>query len=314
MARRLRFVTHEMQPFELTWRCAQGRFLMRPGEEANRRIIGVMGQAMRLFEPDDVHLYFAGGTCNHIHIIAAFRSARIKARWTCHVRTNISKELGHLYDWPGSHWERRSTDIAILDDEALYERLVYLAGQATRAGLVRRAIDWPGVPWIAAVTEGQPLVGVWYDRTRLYQLRQAWRARSPARRGRRPVLADVAEVRTLELTPPPMWAELDEAEQRVRWRAVVEVAEARDPAPARVLGAAGVLRVDPHDRPGQSKRSPAPAVHASSRALRNAWWAAYRAFADGYRRAMAALRAGIAVFGFPAEGCRPTCMAQEPGG
>ncbi len=131
------------------------------------------------------------------------------------------------------------------------------------------------MPWTLAVTEGRPLVGVWYDRTRLYRLRMAWEARPKGQRGRRPVLADVAEARTVELTPPPMWAELAEDEQRARWCEVIETAEARYPAPARVLGPAALLRVKPHDRSEKSKRSPAPAVHASSRAQ---WREAYRAF------------------------------------
>ncbi len=312
MSRRLRFQTREFEPVELTWRCAQRRFLLRPGPEANRRIVGVIGQAMRL-HGDDVRIFFAGGTCNHIHIVAAFRDAEVKAAWTCHVRANLSKELGDLYGWPGAHWEQRSSDIHIVDDSALYDRLVYVAGQATRAGLVRRAADWPGVGWIPAVTEGRRLVGVWYDRTRLYRMRQAWGARPASRRGRYPTLADVAEVRFVALSPPPMWAEVGEAELRAKWRALVEVAEARFPAPPRVLGAAGVLRVEPHDRPVKSKRSPAPAVHARGRAL-SMWWAAYRAFESAYRRAMKALRAGIEGCGFPAEGCRPVCRGAAPSG
>lgn len=313
MGRALRFQTLEMQAVELTWRCIQGRFLLRPGQEANRRMLGVIGQAMRLFE-GEVRLYFAGGTCNHIHIVAAFRSAEVKAAWTCHVRTNLSKELGDLYDWRGCHWERRSTDIPILDEQTLLDRLVYLAGQTTRAGLVRHAVEWPGVPWIEAVTGGRPLLGVWYDRTRLYRMRMAWEARPTCQRGRRPVLSDVAEARVVELTPPPMWADLAEEEQRARWRAVIEAAEERYPAPARVLGPAAVLRVDPHDRPENSKRSPAPAVHASSRAQRLAWREAYRAFVEAYRSAMKALRIGVEGCGFPREGCRPVRTRRVPGG
>ncbi len=313
MGRRLRYMAHGFQPVELTWRCAQARYLMRPGREANRRIVGVIGQAMRL-HGDDVRLYFAGGTCNHIHIVAAFRSAEVKAAWVCHVRTNLSKELGDLFGWSGAHWERRSMDIPILDDAALWSRFVYLAGQATAAGLVRRAADWPGVRWIQAVTEGEPLVGVWYDRTRLYRMRKAWEARAVARRGPRPVLADVAEARTVVLSPPPMWAGLGDEALRARWREVVEVAEARFPAPRQILGRARVLRVRPHDRPGRSKRSPAPAVHAGCRGLRVAWWALYRAFVETYRAAMEMLRVGVEGCGFPAEGCRPACMALGPGG
>jgi len=51
-----------------------------------------------------------------------------------------------------------------------------------------------------------------------------------------------------------------------------------------------------------------------SRAKRLEWRAAYQAFVESYRGAMTALRAGIEVFGFPGEGCRPTCMAIGPGG
>lgn len=313
MGRALRFQMLEMEAVELTWRCLQGRFLLRPGPEANRRMLGVIGQAMRLFE-GDVRLYFAGGTCNHIHIVAAFRSAEVKAAWTCHVRTNLSKELGDLYDWRGCHWERRSTDIPILDEATLLARLVYLAGQTTNAGLVRHAAEWPGVPWTLAVTEGRPLVGVWYNRTRLYRLRMAWEAQPKGQRGRRPVLADVAETRTVELSPPQMWAELTEDEQRARWCEVIETAETRYPAPARVLGPAAVLRVKPHDRPEKSKRSPAPAVHASSRAQRLEWRGAYRAFVETYRSAMKALRAGVEACGFPPEGCRPVRIVPAPGG
>ncbi len=92
MGRALRFQQSEFESVELTWRCIQSRFLLRPGHEANRRILGVIGQAMGL-HAGDVRLYFAGGTCNHIHIVAAFRSAEVKAAWVCHARTNLSKEL-----------------------------------------------------------------------------------------------------------------------------------------------------------------------------------------------------------------------------
>ncbi len=313
MGRRLRFQQSEFESVELTWRCAQSRFLLRPGPEANRRLLGVIGQAMLLFA-GDVRLYFAGGTCNHIHIVAGFRSAEVKAGWTCHVRTNVSKELGALYDWPGCHWDRRSSDIPILDDDALYERMVYLAGQATKAGLVRSAFEWPGVPWVEAVTAGRPLIGVWYDRTGLHRALVAWSARSPATRGRRPVLSDFAEKRVVELSPPPMWADASEDELQARWCEVVATAEARWPAQGRVLGPAGILRVDPHARPTESKRTAAPAVHASSRAQRVEWWAAYRAFAEAYRRAVAALKVGMAACGFPLEGCRPLRVGATPGG
>ena len=195
MGRALRIQPGEFESVELTWRCLQGRFLLHLGLEANRCMLGVIGQCMRLFE-GDVRLYFAGGACNHIRIVAAFRSAEVKAAWTYHVRTNLSKELGDLYDWRGCHWERRSIDIPILD-----------------------------------------------------------------------------------------------------------IAEARYPAPERVLEPPAVLWVKPHDWPEKSKRCAAPGVHASSRTQRLEWRAEYREFVETYRSAMKALRAGVEGGGLPPEGC-----------
>ena len=117
MARPLMFQAEPWLPVEITMRCMQGRLLLRPGSESNRRILGVLGRAMELYA-GRVELYFAGGTSNHLHIIAAFDSSESKALWKSHVKTNISKELGELYDWAGSHWDRRTRDIYILDDSA----------------------------------------------------------------------------------------------------------------------------------------------------------------------------------------------------
>ena len=126
MPRPLMFVPAPWTPFEITMRCHQSRLLMCPGDACSRRVLGVIGRALELFGAH-AHLYFAGGTSNHLHLIAAFRDAEWKARFKSHIKTNISKELGDLFDWPGNHWDRRTRDIPILDDQAFEDRLAYLA-------------------------------------------------------------------------------------------------------------------------------------------------------------------------------------------
>ncbi|MCB9529327.1 MAG: hypothetical protein H6701_13255 [Myxococcales bacterium] len=152
MPRPLMFVPEPWQAFELTIRCHQSRLLMCPGDECSRRVLGVLGRALELYG-DHVHLYFAGGTSNHLHLIAAFEDAEWKARFKSHVKTNISKELGELFDWPGCHWDRRSRDIAILDDEAFEDRLAYLASHGVKDNLVSCPGSWPGIQWVRAVTD-----------------------------------------------------------------------------------------------------------------------------------------------------------------
>ncbi|MEZ4436689.1 MAG: hypothetical protein R3F65_30180 [bacterium] len=307
MARPLRFQEHPWQPVELTMRCRQSRFLLRPGEEANARVLGVIGRALHVFA-GRARIYFGGATSNHIHLLAAFESAEARGQFKAHVKANISKEIGRLHDWPGGIWQGRGHDIPVLDDEAFIDRLMYLAAHGVKEGLAFCPHSWPGIQWVRAVTEGKPLTGVWYDRTMLCGLTRAWSVLPLADRGRRPSLGDVAERLPVELTPPPMWAHLSPSEQRTRWQALVGDALERYPAAAHPQGADAVRRADPHTRPAQTKKSRAPRVHTRQAALRQAWFAAYGAFVDAYRAAMNALRAGEAGVCFPTEGCRPVCF------
>ncbi len=312
MPRPLMYVPRPWMPFEITIRCMHSRLLMRPGDECSRRVVGVIARALELYGAH-VHLYFAGGTSNHLHILAAFESAEWKARFKCHIKANISKELGALFDWPGPYWDRRTRDIPILDDGALADRLAYLAAHGVKENLVASPGAWPGIQWVRAVTAGKPLVGVWYDRSRLCVLRRRWAQR---RQGPMPTLGDVAVRKVLRLTPPPMWAGLEEAALRAKWVELVALAVERHPAPwpTRVVGAQALRAMDPHARPPRTKKTPAPKVHTRCKALRQAWCEAYAMFVERYRAALQALRAGWVTVGFPVEGCRPAVLLPEAGG
>ena len=313
MARPLQYVPESMQVFEVTVRCIQGRFLMRPGVERNRRMLGVIARSLEVCA-GHVELYLVGCTSNHAHFIVGVEDAEWKARWKSHLLTNLSKELGDLYDWPGAMFERRCRDIPILDDEALVERLVYTMSQAVKEGLVRSPSAWPGIPWVEAVTQGVDLVGVWYDRTRWHRLRRGWSRGEKSQRGKSPCLADVAVAKTVTLAVPPIWRDLDEVAVRAKWCELAEIALERYPAPSRVLGCVGVLAAHPHHRPMKSKHSPAPKVHTACRRLRAAWLEAYASFVAAYRAAMMRLKDGWLEVGFPPGGCRPACLLGDRGG
>ncbi|MHC4838511.1 MAG: transposase, partial [Planctomycetota bacterium] len=69
MARPLMVQPRAWMTFELTARCHQARFLLTPSDECNARFLGVMGRALELYG-EQVRVHFAGGTSNHIHILA----------------------------------------------------------------------------------------------------------------------------------------------------------------------------------------------------------------------------------------------------
>ena len=70
------------------------------------------------------------------------------------------------------------------------------------------------------------------------------------------------------------------------------------------LGVEAIRKQNPHDRPMRTKKSPAPAVHAASKAVRKQMIAAYRLFDEAYREASARFRAGDLTVQFP-PGCFP---------
>lgn len=99
-------------------------------------------------------------------------------------------------------------------------------------------------------------------------------------------------------------ADLTSEQYRERIADLVEVieAEARADREARgvePLGVEALLKQDPHTRPNQTKKSPAPAVHAATKAARKSFWESYSAFVAAFRVAADKLKAGDRTARFP---------------
>ena len=108
----------------------------------------------------------------------------------------------------------------------------------------------------------------------------------------------------LELDPLPCWEHLTPEQRRARVAALVEdieseIAVRRKRTGAKPLGVAAVLAQHPFQRPKKTKKSPAPAFHAASKAMRRELRDAYALFVAAYRTAAEKLRAGIRDVVFP---------------
>ena len=81
-------------------------------------------------------------------------------------------EVCRLHDWKDKVWSRRYSAIVISDEEAAQvDRLRYILANGCKEGLVASPRDWPGVNMIAAVLDGKPLTGTWFNRTKEYAAR-----------------------------------------------------------------------------------------------------------------------------------------------
>ncbi len=277
-----------------------GMFLLRPSTSLNDLVAGVVAKAKSKYPVEIVGLAVPS---NHFHLLATATSQEDLSAFMNFVSGNVAREAGRLHGWKGKFWTRRYDCVPVTDEEQIQvERLKYLLSQGCKEGLVSSPTDWPGLNSAHAQMTGTGLPGIWIDRTALYNARRR-------KGGKKLQPSDFAEELTLELSPLPCWAHLSPEEYQARVQDLVEEIERETAAHHRCqgtqpLGRRAILRQDPHHRPDALETSPAPRVHAATRAMRLQFLEAYRIFVRAYRAASARLRSGDLSAEFPA-GCFP---------
>jgi REP element-mobilizing transposase RayT len=287
MARPLRFVPPN-SVVEVTCRTIQARFLLRPSAQLNQVLLGILGRALDLYPKVRAHAFVFAS--NHVHLLLSVADAQALARFMNHFNSNVAREAGRLHAWQDRLWARRYSAIVVADEAAQVGRLRYILAHGTKEKLVSRPRDWPGLSCVRALTQGTRLAGTWRHR--------ATSARSP-----QPAKAVRGSQYQVPLHPLPCWGTRGARWRRRRCAQLIREIEreycgwsTRD---LPVLGAATVLAQSPHARPKTIKRTPAPAVHAASRAVRAIFIEGRRAFADAFRIASEQLRSGNAIAEFP---------------
>ncbi len=286
MGRRLRFIPPDGALVEVTCRTLQGRHLLKPSDELNDIVVGVIGRAKRLYPVE-----LCGLVClsNHLHLLLYVDDAQRLARFMNYVDGNLGKKAGRLHGWHEKFWGNRYHPIVVSDEEAVQvARLKYLLANSVKEELVERPQDWPGVHCATSLLTGEPLKGHWYDRTREYQARV---------RGKRFGKYDFASEETLTFDPLPCWRHLDPEEYRARVaelvaQVVAEAAIEREVSGTAVMGAARVIAQHPHDAPARFEKTPAPDFHTATREARHQLRTAYALFVAAYRAAADRLKAG----------------------
>jgi len=286
MSMKRRFIPEgERTVVELSNRTVQSRFLLRPAPELNDAIHGAIARAQRKYDVE-VHGYVF--LSNHYHLLASVRSAQQLSAFAGYIQSKIAKEVCRLNNWRDKVWARRYRHIAVLDEDAQRERFVYLLENGCKEGLVASPLDWPGAHCAKALARGQRKVpGTWFNRTRLWAARQ-----------RREVVGsqEFMEPETLCLSALPVWAHLSDTEYAEHVSALAEevgrqTTQRHAEARTQPLGRDSVCGQDPHREPVQTKRDPAPFVHATKRAPREAFRAAYDWFVSACAAATERLRA-----------------------
>jgi REP element-mobilizing transposase RayT len=293
MSRRLRFIPEEGALVEVTCRALHSRLLFRPSLTLNEIILGALARAKRRY---GVRVCFFAFVSNHFHLLLEVDDAQQLSRFMGHFNSKLAREVGRLTGWKQKIFGRRYQAIVVSSEEAAQiERLRYGLAHGCKEDLVERPRDWPGVHAVRALVEGEALEGLWFDRTQEYAAR---------RRGEDFSRLQYATREILTLDPLPCWKGLTQEQRQRRAAALVEDIEAEAAARRKKNGVkppgpAAILTQDPHRQPARSKKSPAPAFHAASQAVRHGLREAYSLFVAAYREAAEKLRAGNRNARFP---------------
>jgi REP-associated tyrosine transposase len=302
MGRTLRFIPPGSL-VEVTCRTIQGRLLLRPSRDLNEIALGILARAARLHGVGVVAFVFLS---NHCHLLLTADDAKQLASFMNYLNGNLAREAGRLHAWREKFWGRRYRAIVVSEEEATQVgRLRYLLAQGCKEGLVRSPKDWPGASSTDCLISGDPIRGLWFNRTE----------ESKARRRSRPGKYDHATVETLGLTALPAWKQLPTLERQGRVSDLVATIESETRAQLKAtgrspMGRGRILRMHPHELPAAHDRRPAPRFHASTRSARERMKAAYREFESAFRQAAEALKCGLDPH-FPAGSFPPGLPFQE---
>ncbi len=293
MSRKLRFVPEGGALVEVTCRTIQGRLLLRPSQQLNDIILGVLGRAQSLYPLEIVSFSFLS---SHFHLLLWVRDARQLSLFMGHFNGNLAREVGRLTGWYDRIWARRYQAILVSDEEAAQvERLGYHLAQGVKENLVADVEEWPGVHCAHALLTGEPVEGTWYDWTLARSLRLQRKTPEPGQ-------VDIRQ--TVVLSPLPCWNHLTREAYRARVADLIHqigatAAAERAKKGVEPLGVEKILAQDPETRPETLDRSPAPFVHAATRKIRKEFWQAYGWFVAAYREAADKLRNGDRDAAFP---------------
>ena len=288
---------------EVTCRAIGGRALLTSGPNPftfNELVAGVMGRAL---EVSPLDLCSAIVSANHLHLLCVVHEQQALSRFMAHFACNLSKEIGRLREWRGAMWERRY-DAIVVGAEAEWARLKYSLSHGPKEGLVETPLRWPGIHAARHLVHGEPLEGVWFNRSK------EWAARN---RGQEYGAYDFATRYSIRFAQLPTLRHLTPEQYQDRIAGLIreieeECEKKRDGDP--VAGVEKILSLNPLEPPTrQTKRSPKPLFHFATREERDDLVDGFMVFLGQYRIASEAFRAGnLKAAGWFPEGCYPPAL------
>jgi REP element-mobilizing transposase RayT len=285
----------------VTARAFQARMLLKPSDQVNEVIGGVLARAADLFQ---VELHAFVVTSNHVHLLVTAKGASL-SRFMQYFLCNTSRKVGRLVQWTGSLWQRRFSSEEVLDDEAALGRLQYILAHGVKEGLVHHPNEWPGLSCLKLLLEGG---SQFY---RFFRWAKRWANGALVSGAEDLWSTQWSEQVELTLHPLPAWRGLTVAQRASRVLALVkDIVREGEQSGRAVAGVASIHSLHPHYRPAHAKKSPRPLCHASTRTARQSYLLKVRSWMSEFALASERFRQGDWEVAFPPWAFRPMVPAE----
>ncbi len=223
-----RYVDEDV-PLHIITRVFQGRHLLRPCDDLNSIILGVVGRAQQHY--NSIRLYAMAFLSNHVHLMLQGPPDQVPA-FIGFIKREISRRWGRhpSVGWRGTMWHEY-VSTALPSAASQVRCLKYILSQGVKEGLVASPEEWPGVHCADALMTMRPMTGKWFDATGYGRAVDAQsRTRNPKRVCRERYVTDYS----VTLSPIPAWCDLSPETQACEAHRLV--AEVRSEGDARRNG------------------------------------------------------------------------------
>jgi REP element-mobilizing transposase RayT len=262
----------------ITRRCTQRQFLLRPDDETNNAFTYVLAEAAQRFEMD---VLLSQMMSNHHHT-AVYDGHGREVEFREHFHKMMAKSQNALRGrWENLWSSEEPCVVEVMSAEDLLDKLVYIATNPVKDGLVEKVHHWPGPTFVQALLSGK--------RVRATRPKHFFREDGPMP----PEVELVLGLPNDFEGKDPFMAELRRRIAEVE----EECARERQQSGRRVVGRRSVLRQSWRDSPTshEPRRNLRPRVAARSTWLRVATLQRNKAWEVEYRRARLLWKAGVSV-------------------
>ncbi len=137
----------------VTRRCTQREFLLRPDDETNNAFTYLLAEAARRFEIDVI---LSQMMSNHHHAALYDRDGN-HVEFREHFHKLLAKSQNALRGRWENFWAAEESCVVELTAEDLLDKLVYIATNPVKDGLVEKVHHWPGPNFVRALLSGRSM-------------------------------------------------------------------------------------------------------------------------------------------------------------